>query len=711
MLGRRVIVGGILLAALGVAMATSAGPTQVPAGPWITALLVALAAAAAVTAEVGQQRRWTRWLIPLAVIALTLAASQIHLRVGFPRTHDARLHLWSLYSIHRCALDGDLYPRWIPYLGLGYPLLQFYPPLSYLAGQPLMWLGASPVQTAAALMVAGCAGAGASAAWAAGRLGASPAARVVAAAALALAPYRLHDANYRFALAEVAAFALLPLFLVLGREVVHGRGGARARWGFVAAAVVLLLTHLLSALMGGIVLGVWIVAEWALGGARRSAGTTLGLARLAGLCLVAGGLVAFFVVPALGELNGTCITKFTPSDEHPLSGNAIALPDLVERYGWVEYAHTRVGLGDDRDPNHTIPFYFGLGLLGLAVAALALTAGRRRGGPAGELPPAAVGGMLVALVMCLLFAAGIPAALLDGVGVLRSLQFPWRFLGPAAVVAALAAGVAVERAAPPGRWRAGLAAVVLVALALDALPYLGASDWHEPHRGAVHHAWVGGEGKTYAELHEPFDAGLPVEKFVRVENLRFPPTDSSYRVARSYRAHLEYMSPAVFRRYVKEGAREPDGRTSADHGVSLRYRGGDLEPRRLAARSVAGFRPLGSKGFRDLAQPEILPERITVSLPGGHPGGRVRVLSQYFPGWEGRAGGGRWQPAVDHHGVLGLDISEGVREVEFRYSWNTPARRLGLVLTVTSWIGVLVIGWGSNRRERRGRREGGRRDL
>ncbi len=699
MLARRTTAGLIALAAGVVAVGTTGGPTAVPAAPWITAGGVALAALLVAAAEGRRGRRHARWLVPLAVALLALVAAQIHLRSGFPRTHDARLHLWSLYAIHRCALDGDLLPGWIPYLGLGYPLLQFYPPLTYLAGQPLMWLGATPVQAGGALMVLGAAGAGLGAAWAAGRLGASPAARVVAAGALMLAPYRLHDANYRFALAEVAAFALLPPFLVLGREVVRGIGGARARWAFLAVAAALLLTHLLSALMGGIVIGAWVAAEWALSGARGTRPAALGLLRLGGLCLASAGLVAWFVVPALAELPWTCITKFVPGSAHPLSGNGIALPDLIERYGWVEYAHTRVRLPADVDPNHAIPFYFGLGLLALAAAAVALTAGRRR------LPPgasaAAVGGLVVALGLCLLFAAGIPAPLLDGLAPLRSLQFPWRFLGPAAVLAALGAAVAVRAAAPAGWWRAGLAGAVLALLALDAFPYLGAVDWHEPYRGATHQAWVGGDGWTYADLHEPFDAQLPRGEFVRVEDLRFPPADPRYRVARAYRAHLEYMSPAVFERYVEEGARVHDGRTSADHGVRHRYRSGDLEPRRLPARSLGQLRPRGGDRFRDLEGVEIRAGRVAVPLPAGSPAGRVRVLSQYFPGWQGRVDGGAWQPALDHKGLLALEVGEGSRRVEFRFTWNTPAKHLGVVLSLACWLGLALVAW-SRRARRRG---------
>jgi len=694
-----------MLVAWGVAVGWSGGRTLVPASMWVTVVCTAIAAVALLGMTVSSGTR--RWLLPLGLLAVTIVATQLHMRHGFPRTHDGRLHLWSLYSVHRCMLDGALYPRWTPYLGLGYPLLQFYPPVSYLAAQPLMLLGMSPVQAGAGLVVGTSWLSGVAAAWSAGRLGWGSTARFVAGAALILAPYHLLDANYRFALAELSAFVLVPPFLVLGREVVWGSGGPRSRWLFVGVAALLLLTHVLSAMMAGIVVGIWVLGESCLGrwGAWREA--SVGIWRLGGLCLVAAALVAFFLAPALLEARYTNLQRFLPGEHHPLSSNGIALDDLVERYGWEGYAHKRTRLPEDVDPNHEIPFYFGLTLLGLALAAVMLVTGRRPKDDAHVVPAAAIGGLFAACACCLLFSSGIPASLLDGLQPLRALQFPWRFLGPGAVAAALLAGAAVQHALPAGRARTALGFVALVALVVDAWPYLGAPDWHEPHRGASHLIFTE-KGDTYAESHDPVDADLPTERMIRVEWLRFPPADLVYRVASAHRSHREYMTPVLFESYLVAGPRAGNADVSAAFGVCRRYRAVHPDPLHIDAAPLAAYRPVGGGAYRPLAAPRLLPERISIDLPPGFGGGRVRALFQAFPGWLARIDGGAWQRASAEDGLLVIDVPEGARSVELRYSWRTPARRAGLALSAAAWIGIAAVGYLRRRHSHRvtGRTDG-----
>ncbi len=691
MVVRRVVAVALVVVAAVVAVAWSGGPTAVPANLWMTALGVAFALAALPLLTRGD--RLARWALPVALLALALVASQAHLGEGFPRTHDGRLHLWSLWSLHRCVLDGDLWPRWNPYMGLGYPLLQFYPPVSYMAAQPLMFLGLSPVQTGAALVLLTSWLSGLAAAWSAGRLGVGWPGRLVAGAALALAPYHLHDASYRFALAELAAFVLVPPFLVLGREVVWGQTltldtsrsvKCQRLTPFLAVAALLLTTHLLSALMGGIVVGLWVAAESALGRWRELRTAAIGLLRLAALCGLAAGLVGAFLLPLLAEQHHTCIGRFIPGPHHPLSTNAIAFDDLFERHGWEGYEHSRLKPREGQDPNHLIPFYFGLALLAAAAAAVALTAFRRS---RAAMPT----GLGVTLLICLLFSAGIPAPLLDAIPPLNALQFPWRFLGPAAVAAALLAGVAVHEASA-ARWPGlAVAAVAVVALVADAFPYLGACDHHEPYRGAAHHVWVGGEGTTWAETHDPVDADLPADEFVRVERLRHPPETYGFRVAQAHRSHREYMTASVFEGYIKVGPRKGDASVSGAYGVQRRYRSGRSAADRVDAAPLASLQFAGGRGYVPLPAPEIEPEHLRVKLPADHPGGRVKLLFQAFPGWIVRVDDGPWEPALDIDGLLGADAPEGASVLHFRYSWKTPARRAGLGLTVLAW--ALLLGW------------------
>ncbi len=679
MLARRLVVALLFVAAGVLAWTSSGGPTAVPASPWVTG--GGVVAAAALIAAMTRWPRSIRWLLPLALIALALVATQIHLRDGFPRTHDSRLHLWSLWSVHRCLLDGDLFPRWNPYMGLGYPLLQFYPPVSYLAGQPLLFFGLTPVQTGAVLVVLASAGSGLTTWWSARRFGASRAGALAAAGLLVLAPYHLHDANFRFALAEVVAFVLLPPFVVLGREVVLGGGGEKrgAGWLFLATAAALLLTHLLSALMGGVFVGLWVLAEGLLRGPRRWPGAGLGLLRLGLLCALAAGLVGFFLVPAMLEMDHTSIGRFLPGKSKPLSGNGIALPDLVERWGWTGYAAKRLNLPEGREPNHVISMYFGLTWLTGLAGALVVGLLRRRSPVAPG--SAALVGLTLATVASLLFSAGIPAPLLDNLGPLRSLQFPWRFLGPASVGCSLAAAVLVDGLAAGPRARAALAGILITLGAVDAFPYQGACDWYDGYRGAAHHRWIG-PGPTYAARHEPVDARLPEGTFVRVERLRFPPTGYRWRVAQAFRCHREYMTRRIFTDYVKEGVRKHERAVSARFGVNRVYRTNQAEPEILEARALASFRPMGGGEFTDLDDPPtVRAGRISLDLPDDHPGGELLLRFQAFPGWIVRADGGPWEAAEELDGLLLIPVTEGAHRLQLRYSWRTPARRGGLALS------------------------------
>jgi len=248
-----------------------------------------------------------------------------------------------------------------------------------------------------------------------------------------------------------------------------------------------------------------------------------------------------------------------------------------------------------------------------------LAVGRRK--PPAGLGGAAALGLVVATVASLLFSAGIPALLLDGIPPLRSLQFPWRFLGPAAVGASLAAAVVVDGLVRSGRWRAVLAGVLLLAASVDSFPYQGACDWHDAYRGASHQKWSG-PGATYAERHEPVNARLPEATFVRVERLRFPPTEFRWRVAQAFRCHREYMTRKIFNDYVKQGVRENDKDVSARYGVHRVYRTSEDQPQILDAAPLAAFRPLGGAEYVALeTRPEIRGGWIVASLPKTTPAG------------------------------------------------------------------------------------------
>ena len=79
----------------------------------------------------------------LAVLAIAALALWPFLsRPGLPRFTDAELHVYRLAELARLVAAGEFYPRWAPnfYFGYGYPIFNYYAPLSYYAGLPVALL-------------------------------------------------------------------------------------------------------------------------------------------------------------------------------------------------------------------------------------------------------------------------------------------------------------------------------------------------------------------------------------------------------------------------------------------------------------------------------------------------------------------------------------------------------------------------------------------
>ena len=714
-----------LVIAAVVAVATTEGQPGVPPtalGLGALGLLAAATAAAGWLDRVGPR---TRGVLLLGwSLAVGLVAAQDFLRPGITRGHDLEAHAWALWSLWRCVLDGDWWPRWDPYLALGVPLLQFYAPLAYISAWPAQLLGASPYEALTVQMVGAQALSAGTAWWAVRELGGSRSGAALAGLALALAPYHLLDQTFRLALGETLALALLPLPLASGLRVVAGERG-RVAWVFGASLVAVLLTHVLSAILVGVALAGLV------GGALlvdRRRGRNLGALALAGGLAVAAS--AAWSLPVVAEAHHTSISKLSKPGK-AISPYAAAAFEPLRRRAWTRYG-VRKKIGDSQDPGAAMPLYAGCGLLALALLGLAAP---RRSGPAAPAPPgklqasaarsasappsasaprsasgppsasaprppalspplssAESARLLGALAVGLVVLASDPGArLLDGLPVVGRIMFPWRLLSPASVAAALAGGLALDRwlAAPRVR-TAGLAAACGL-LAFDAMPYLGAAQ-RLPDReglGLVHAA--------RGQLH-PLD--FPRDELVRLEDLKLPPDDYGWRTARARRAFPEYMTPKLRHAYGKR-TRPPSVADSERYGAAARILPGRPAPYRLSPDPWVAVRTEGGSWAPapDVAW-TLAPERIELELPAGHPAGRVRFASAWFPGWEARVDGGAWHAAISSSSLLAVDAPAGARSVHLRYSILRPLDRpAGIAFSVATLGGL--FGWRRRRRSLR----------
>tara|TARA_Y100001968_G_scaffold296919_2_gene305454 strand:- start:4506 stop:6608 length:2103 start_codon:yes stop_codon:yes gene_type:complete len=632
--------------------------------------------------------RWGRGpsrilLAALALVSLAVVAGQAFLEPGLPRGHDISYHLWALWSTWRCVLDGDLLPRWNPYLGLGMPLLSFYSPLSYLAAWPAQLLGASPAQAIAWLMFAGQLLTAITTLAALRWLGASYSGAMLGVVVAMLAPYHLLNQNLRVALAETLAMSLLPLLFAASWQL--GRRGRRsARWLLGLTGSALLLTHVLTAFMalllcaGLFVLGVRAARVDRIGRTQRLVALSL--------CAVFSlGATAFWWLPVIAEVDHTSVDRLSRPGR-AISPFAVTVREPVTRRAWERYG-IRHKLSEVAEPGLVMPLYFGCGLLGLVVlAALAPPALRRSALPQLQASPSPRAFAVLAL-LALALAVWPVARLLDGLPLLGRIMFPWRLYGPASLCSALAIGLAFDRyfSSAPNRSRVLALGVSLLVLGWDSAPFLGApARLPALSEDGVHQLYRG----------QAIKLDLPRGSFLRVERLQLPPVDYGFRIAKSYRVFPEYMAPPLRERYGKL-SKPPSVATSQSYHASFRVRRGGAALQQLEPKPLVSLR-LGRGGYRGLpeARWELSPERLELTLPPQSQAGNIRVAMAWFPGWMSRVDGGPWRRALRSRSLLAASIPAGAEHLEFRYFALRPWYRavaMGLSVLTFSFLLFLLL--------------------
>jgi hypothetical protein len=350
----------------------------------------------------------SRALVPLAVVAVALAAGGPLLQGQMVTGHDALEHAIRTAEFARALRAGIWWPEWAPNLGHGYgePIFLFNPPLFYaLAAIPVL-VGA-PVVSAMnlatmLLLVVGALGVFA---WTARTFDRTAA--LVAATAYAWAPYVLLDVYVRQALTELTALCVLPWVLWGLARTCQAPGRIRLAQAAVSTALLLLSSTpaavmVLPALLGQLA---------ALGRWRRPGGLARGLAALAlGLLLA-----ATFWVPAAAERDLLRFDRLLTGA--PAYTNHFVEPAQLVSSAWG-YGVSVPGPGDRMG--------FGLGEANLALAAcgLGLLALGRARGLVRRQAWLAIG--LVGLGAAL--ATELAAPVWERIPELQYLQFPWRFL-------------------------------------------------------------------------------------------------------------------------------------------------------------------------------------------------------------------------------------------------------------------------------------------
>jgi hypothetical protein len=574
-----------------------------------------------------------------AVVALLLPALQPLLFGHMPRGADGLLHMHRLAQLERAVQGGLLYPRWLPDMafGFGFPLFNYYAPLSYYLLLPLLAIGI-PVEAAmqAGYVMALLAIAGGIYLWTRDLFGRE--AGMVAAVAAVYGPYILYDVHHRGVLPEVWGLAWLTLtFWSLHRLVSRpGRRSLALTTLFYAA---LLISHNILALIGTPLLIayaaflMWTSSQQAKGNNQPPAVVRIPpantgrwrLTLLPLLALLLGlGFATFFWLPAFAEKEFVQIQQlYLPEDFH-YANHFLSLPELV----------ARPKVADAALINAELSFSLGWPQLVLALLCWLPLPGAR---PFTETQRRHR--LLFTLAFLLMVAMILPLSLpiWDNVPLLFFVQFPWRFLGPATLLLAVVAGAAVTRLPGRSSWWLALS---LVALVLFGLPWLFPNRY-APEATPTPVDLIRFEAKTGALGTTSAADYLPVT----VQTL--PPADTLLPAYEAAAPH--YLIPRL------DSAALPPSVTviGAEYGLTEAW---------LQLEAAEPF--------------------------------QARFFWFHFPGWRAWLNG-RPQPvyADTPHGLLALDVPAGRHDLRLAFG-DTALRRFAWILSLfTLLIFTAVLAW------------------
>jgi len=388
----------------------------------------------------NREQIWRRldpgWIV---VLALCLVAVWPFLsRAGLPRETDAELHVFRVAELTHLIQQGEWYPRWASdfYYGYGYPLFNFYGPLTYYISVVFAALpGLGVVGGVKAVFVLGIVLSGLGMyAFARGRWGALGG--VLAAIAYVYAPYLLlFDPYLRGNLAECFTFAIIPWVLWSFARLAAGRG-----WRYLVGVAVgwaaLMVTHNVMAMLLSALLVAYAAFEW-LAHRRGWPLSTGALALVLGL-----GLAAFYWLPVFAERqfvqNENIIQGYFDFHDHFLSWDELLGPARIQDLGatFPDF-HFNVGLGQGILAGAVLFLLFYKTIKALLWKE---TRGERAPVSGYPSPLFALAFWLVVTLGLIFFMLPVSVPVWEAIPPLAYIQFPWKLLGPLAFALAVLVG-------------------------------------------------------------------------------------------------------------------------------------------------------------------------------------------------------------------------------------------------------------------------------
>ncbi len=402
----------------------------------------------------------SRWGQLICLVLLTSAAAlplQPLLTGHVPWQGDGLLHIYRLGALAEAVDWTWLYPRWVPDLGYGYgfPLFNYYAPLSYYVVLPAHLLGismgtATRLSYGLALMLLG------GSVWGWGRENGWGSWGLL----VVSAPYLAYNLYHRAALAEIWGIAMLALTFWLVQRLVDKPTAGRL-FGATLAYASLLFTHNITALIGtalliGLVVWLQLPPQPSKSGWPAWLWVPLGLT-----------ISAFFWVPAIFESDLVQIGRLTDAANFSYVNHFLSFSD------WLSWPRP----ADPALINPPLPLAVGTGQLFLAAVALLLLIVERRSRPPSTKSTGRdrrlVIGLLLALALTLFMTTESSSLLYSLLSPLSFVQFPWRFLGPAAILLGMLNAYALHTLWHTQKgWLQAAAVLLPLVMIAQQLPYL-----------------------------------------------------------------------------------------------------------------------------------------------------------------------------------------------------------------------------------------------
>lgn len=358
---------------------------------------------------------------PLIVCLLGLPAAWPLWKSTLPRSFDGLFHLYRLLELDHLLRQGILFSRWAPdlFLGYGYPIFDFVPPLPYYLAEVLHLMGLSLVHTMLFSFTLTLLASGVTMYFLVRDIF-GPKAGLLSAVAYMYVPFNLYDILFRGNLPGAWATVLYPLVLWSFRRLIY-KGGLPYLIASTLSYAACFLTHNPANLIFNPFLMLYLTVLILLRrGGRPGAG-----ARAATAIVIGVGLASFFWIPALWDRQWVQLDRMiTPPDldyhTHFVSPAELLAPSPI----------ADTGLMNPGLPNNVGLVFVSLSLL----SVVSLWRFRRLQ----ELAHLSIS--IFALAMVVFMVLPESAFVWESLPLLKYLEYPHRFLRLGSLIVAILCG-------------------------------------------------------------------------------------------------------------------------------------------------------------------------------------------------------------------------------------------------------------------------------